>query len=567
MALLAGKQEQMVIDLDVIKNAFDVLYAPAEWKKRYANWDLEENIALAKKRVRENRSISVDEYQTIVRNFFNTTHDYHVNVLFCSEEMAALPFRIQGVDGKYIVAGIADPSDEAKRLTIPLQVGDEVLTFDGQPVAQLVQKLKVEHFGERHSPTDEAIAESYLTRRVKMLGCREIPQGLVTITVRHKVTNRVKSYTLEWIYKPEVIQNHFKGAIAKNEASKKGLSLKENPLMQREMITPIYSAWKKADRLLFSEEESKDEENDTGWLSSKRGFLPYLGPVVWEASHQESFHAYIFKGPKQQLIGFIRIPAFMGSDEEAEAFGSIIAEMQKQTSALVIDQTNNPGGNLFYMLALLSMLSEEPMLLPTQRETITQKHVFDAVMAIEAIRSIRDKKSTLIEEEEDVVQGYHIGENFDVILGRYYQFLINEWNNGSTITQNVPIMGIEHILPHPQYRYTKPILFLVNHLDFSCADFMPSVLQDNRRATIMGSRTAGAGGYLINESYPNLFGIEAFTYTGSIAERPNKQPIENLGITPDIPCEVTLRDLKEGYPDYIQAVRRALDNILYKKRG
>lgn len=56
LSAFAINQEQliknkMIADLDIIKNTFEVKYAPADWKKIYADWDLDEQIDLAKAKV------------------------------------------------------------------------------------------------------------------------------------------------------------------------------------------------------------------------------------------------------------------------------------------------------------------------------------------------------------------------------------------------------------------------------------------------------------------------------------------------------------------------------------
>ncbi|MCE5316132.1 MAG: protease-like activity factor CPAF, partial [Parachlamydia sp.] len=109
---------------------------------------------------------------------------------------------------------------------------------------------------------------------------------------------------------------------------------------------------------------------------------------------------------------------------------------------------------------------------------------------------------------------------------------------------------------------TKPILVLTNGLDLSCGDFFPAILQDNKRATIFGARTAGAGGAMRTFYHPNHFGIDAIHYTSTIAERADKKLIQNKGVSPDIAYTMTAKDLQDNYSDYIQAVQNSLKTIM-----
>jgi len=89
-------------------------------------------------------------------------------------------------------------------------------------------------------------------------------------------------------------------------------------------------------------------------------------------------------------------------------------------------------------------------------------------------------------------------------------------------------------------------------------------MQDNQRAVIFGTKTAGAGGHVVETRFPNLLGIKAFITTGSLGYRLNGKPIENLGVTPDIMQEVTENDIKNEYQDYIKALHQAIDHLLKK---
>ena len=149
-----------------------------------------------------------------------------------------------------------------------------------------------------------------------------------------------------------------------------------------------------------------------------------------------------------------------------------------------------------------------------------------------------------------------------MFLKSYYELILNEWNRGESLTRPTPILGVDRINPHPKYRYTKPILMLIDEMDFSGADFMPAILQDNHRAVLFGCRTAGAGGFVTSFQFPNTNGIAICAYTGSIAERSNKKKIENVGITPDIEYQLTADDVQGGYKGYVNAVNQAVQQML-----
>ena len=108
----------------------------------------------------------------------------------------------------------------------------------------------------------------------------------------------------------------------------------------------------------------------------KKSYLPPLGEVVSMAPGSEKFEAYIYKTAKGN-VGVIRIPQYGGDpadpdgddlDGYAHSFANILTKMQAETSALVIDQLNNPGGSVLYLYGLAGMLTDTSL--------VTAKHSF-----------------------------------------------------------------------------------------------------------------------------------------------------------------------------------------------
>lgn len=571
-------KDKMMQDLDIIQNTFEVRYAPADWKKIYADWDLQNEIDLAKVRVLETPNITVKDYQRILLQFFNSTKDYHVGVSFYSTETAVLPFRIHSAKGKYYVAWVLSSLFDG--LKDPLEVGDEVLLFNGKPIDEAVQAFKQSDLGNPLSKTDQALAESSLTMRSGSMG-HLVPKGPLTVTVRHSGGDTVTTYRLNWFYYPEEITTSIteveeiaQGKKTKNAAMGEfavksvlqGRPLGELPFFYKDMTAPIYRQFAKSNlraKHLFSKEISggiKADEEDR-FMGSKVSFVPELGKVLWQAPASSPYNAYIYLDKVGRKIGYVRIPNYSAGSQSAVQFAELMNFFQENTEALVVDQVNNPGGNLFYMYALASMLTDRPLLVPKQKMAITQEDVYFALDELNEVEGV-----TTDEEARNVLGSNLAGFPADLALAqniaKYFRFILNEWNEGRQLTDLGYVYGIDYLRPHPVGYYAKPILLLVNELDFSCGDFLPAILQDNKRVTILGTRTAGAGGYVLSHTYPNLFGLQGFSYTGSIAHREDNNPIENLGVIPEIIVELTSNDLENNYSDYLKEIQKAVSDLL-----
>jgi C-terminal processing protease CtpA/Prc len=270
------------------------------------------------------------------------------------------------------------------------------------------------------------------------------------------------------------------------------------------------------------------------------------------------FQSYIYKHPLGANIGFLRIPTYHKiKSENLEDLEALIIYLNKQTDALVIDQQNNSGGYHHHVCTIASMLTDRPLITPLERLKLTHQIVGETYKNSKKAQALL---STL--EFFGLFELLEINYQEHLFLTSYLDFIMEEWNAGRTLTNPTHIGTIDYIHPHPTARYTKPILFLINELDFSSADFMPAILQDSKRAYLFGERTAGAGGAVETLSFPNSNGIRFFSCTTTIGERVGDRKIENLGVEPDFHYQLTVEDVRDGYKDYINAVNATLETIL-----
>ena len=546
------EKDKMCATLDVIKSAFDAQYAPAYWKKTFVGWELETKIEEAKARVRRSHKITLKDFQHIISDFFKSTRDYHVGVHFFSTEVARLPFSVKGAGGKYFITHI--DRERLNPAVYPFEVGDELISFNGKPTAIAVQELKDQEVGNASAETDLAMAAIYLTIRTGVMG-HKVPKGPVTIAVRSSRTGATSSYQLIWLYRPEKVTScpsrrgfNSAGDVFSGSAAE-ALEAIFNKKLEAPFIIPVM-------RLMDSFDDNNKEV-----VGSREGFLPALGRKVWSAPSESPFHAYLYQTPDRSLVGYIRIPHYRGGSKEVEAFGDIISYLEENSDALIIDQMNNPGGSAFYLYALASMLTEAPLEAPRHHIAITQREVMEAVSMMpyfEMVRSNSDAQELI----GPTLAGNPVTYQMAQFFLNYFRFIVDEWKAGRRLTNLFYLYGVDHINPHPTTRYTKPILLLVNSLDFSGGDVFPIILQDNKRATLFGSRTAGAGGFVMQATFPNHFGIDSYHFTASLAERAQGAPIENLGVEPDIPYTVTQDDLKCGYHPMANAINSCVMELL-----
>jgi hypothetical protein len=547
-------ERRMKADLDFIEAAFEVKYAPLQWKKEYIGFNLSSTFTDVRNKI--NAKLTTAQFQRLLRGVFNKTADYHAGIYFYSTQSAFLPFTIKSVSvasqpnhRRYFIQYI--DRDILPKSLFPCEVGDEVLTWNKEPIHTVVQNLIKEELGTDNSiGTQQALGEMLLTMRQASTGV-EVPSDKVDLETSREGIKALHS--LYWFSYPERIPplNRLKKdstGIISTSLAELSLPLKNAPIFQKIMV-PAF--WKKSSADIYNPHQ----------LGSKISFLPDLGEKIWQTRDNAEgfFDAYIFKTASGQSIGYVRIAHYMADVLECAEFAQIIKHLQAHTDKLVVDQLNNPGGSVFYLYALANMLSTEPIDVPLHEIALTQEDVYMAAQMLPTLEEIESQ------DDLETYLGADIGGfplSLDMVQGMktFFRSIVDCWSNGELMTRPLPLFGIDR-LPGSFDGYSKPILVLVNSLDFSGGDFFPAIMQDNKRATILGEKTAGAGGYVLSTQYPNLSGIESFNLTGSIARRKDNQPLENLGVEPDIHYEMTPEDMQQNYKNFAARILETLEEM------
>ncbi len=523
-------------EIDYVGALYSSVYAPRSWKESHLGWNLAAEVSKAQGQLETAQNLF--EARSAVANLIKSTKDYHVSFSFYSTEKASLPFQVKTVEGKSLIVFI--DRTKLSPVSFPFAVGDELLTLGQVPVAQAVAEL-VEQMGPNAPDTDKALADLYLTRRSSARNFA-VPHGPVTLSIKRQKDETVGTVSVSWDYIPEQLNNGGSNGLFKAEV---------NGLFDHKMISNI------AQDLKFA------AANPYG-IGERNSFLPDFGTRTWASAADSDFDAYIFKNEQNQSIGVIRIPVYEAPDDNyAKAvsdFSAIIQKMQAETSGLIIDQNNNPGGSVFYLYALVSMLSDQTMKVPAHRVSLLPDQVRECLKAIESLRDVKsdDEAKAILGND---LSGYPATYELAVSTRDYCATVVRQFHEGKHLSSPLHLWGVDQVNPNPVH-YTKPIVLLTNMLDFSGGDFFPAILQDNKRVTIVGTRTAGAGGFILEASFPNSLGIEKISFTGSIAERADNNPIENLGVSPDVVLPMTAADLRNGFVDYESKVKAVLGTLV-----
>ena len=103
---------------------------------------------------------------------------------------------------------------------------------------------------------------------------------------------------------------------------------------------------------------------------------------------------------------------------------------------------------------------------------------------------------------------------------------------------------------YPSYYYEKPVVLLMNEESVSASEFHVMILRGGENVTVMGSNSHGTDGNVVFLPLPNK---NVIRFTGLGVYTPEMGQTQRIGLTPDIEVHPTIKGIKEGRDELMEA--------------
>lgn len=543
-------EAQRVQDFETLVAVYARQYAPFYWKQQAFQVDIFD----VKPWLARVRAAQSDlEYHEIAAQWVAQLRDGHSRRGLSSGFRADLGVYVDVYDGKILIESIVRTRYPVARF--PFQIGDELLTIDGRPAAEVAREFAALRSMANPSTTYRNAVDA-LTFRQQTSVPRMVELGdTAKVTIRRE-SGDVEEYELPWLKS---------GVRASTEI---GPILTPVPFAaNRAAIDP--TRWlqdlrtKKAgeDESLLStvrNEETGEPElrrRVLGWGSRFPTFAFPEG-LRFQLRRGNAATDFFYSGVFQfdgQRIGYLRIPSFPGNTAVLQQMDADLAFLKANTDGLVVDLMRNTGGG-----CIAEDFAERLM---TQPFTFGGEHLL-------ATRS----NINFAESNLRLARQFNLPQWVIDSYSFYLQALLDAAKENRALTGAVPTCGAPNNMLEPlPTAYDKPIVFLVDEFTVSFGDYFSAVMQDNGRGLFVGQRTAGWGGSVSSTAYgPFSEAVTSFTITLDARARPIASPdlptapfIENIGVIPDIPLEYMTREnlMTRGRPFLESVARIAADHI------
>jgi hypothetical protein len=223
-----------------------------------------------------------------------------------------------------------------------------------------------------------------------------------------------------------------------------------------------------------------------------------------------------------KLLSYMYLNTFSPDGEEDDILkevGKTLKTLQTfGVKGLIVDMINNGGGSLSLGLRLAQVFSNHRIALPNLQFKVSDTWLDEF-----------EKKSITNDSDSE-----------KEIARRVYESLAKEQSQKIPLSQKWDIESLFPFAFEPNTDLTEDFqtVLLVNEMCASMCDIFSGVMKDNKLATLVGSKTMGAGGnVVVHREAPNSHLM--VNTTESLMLRRDDSYVENNGVDPDVALNVS----------------------------
>lgn len=540
--------EEKAADLFWVYSQFGENYAPLEYKQSRFGFDYERLKAETNEAAKA--ATTNDEFYAVVFKFVSQFRDAHSSAALTN---AALPNRamvaylgFSGIrDGETLLVNSLLPTI-APDSGYPIEKKDRILKLNGRLLRDVVNSDLLQW---RNLGNDEANFTFHVNKLFTHVSTSNgIPtEDDAVLTVKRG--DSIFEVTLPWVKKDlvqfQAEQTKAKEAAQQKKASKPaaenylmlsdgngGVLFKfrfigfdgriELPVMNAETISrkfrkSVNESFRMIDAFAgwqFLSADAEKAENPTPeMLMREQRFVPEDAVFL---NHAKVYPAYVSR-EGGTLVGTIYLDTFSPLETPVKTlaeFKATLASFQLLgVENVVLDLLNNGGGQLALGMQLAQALTNEKIELPKIQ--------------------LRTSDSWMDQFELDAMNAKNDAER--ELSRRILADLSGSRRSGGRLS---PVYSADILAPFtvkPNEKMVKKMKYavLINEMCASMCDIFSANLQDNKLATIVGTRSMGAGGNVVgyNQAPNSHFDVRQ---TESLIVRKDGSYVENVGTTPDV---------------------------------
>ncbi|HET8550405.1 MAG TPA: S41 family peptidase [Bryobacteraceae bacterium] len=555
--LVALSPEQRIHDFQNLAALYAKRYAPYEWKRQLSGFDLMD-IASWLDRVRAAKDDL--EFYEICAEYVARLDDLHSWYRVPSSFTADLNFTVDIYDNKVLI-------DSVNRQMLPVseypfEIGDELVSVDGKTVEELITEFG--RFRQRGNPlTTRRGNADLITFRQQSVIPRAVELGETAAVEIRRANRDLQIFAIPWT-KTGVPLTSVGPVPSPRTTARSSESMAAEPEYMRPLVEMRNWSLPQDDHLLQGTTWSEEAQAEVprryvlGYGSARPVFRSgFPSNFVQRLGNSPTdFH---FTGTYQSegvRIGYIRFRNFSPNMQLAiQELEREVQFFEQNTDGVVVDVMRNTGGGC-YMLDAAARLIPYPFYFFGEEIRATLDRLNSLQFAIEAARRARAEQwiiDTYSFYLEQLTQAYRENRGRTGAIPGCTQFL-----------STAPATSENH--PRPVV-YTKPMIILVDEFSTSAGDIFPSMLQDNKRGPLVGTRTNGAGGSVSLWS-AGLYSEASSSNTNTLVVRkepitadgyPTAPYIENTGAHADVRLDYMSREnLMSGGRQFVEAFTRVL---------